>query len=53
VTNITQATARQLLAAENRGADVITRESDGVVFIQQSVAERVIKRLLIQKAYNT
>ncbi len=38
-------TAGQLLAAENRGTEVIVRDSDGAVFVRQDVAEQVITRL--------
>lgn len=41
-----QTTARSLLATENKGTEVITRDSDGAVFIRQDVAERVIEKLL-------
>lgn len=34
-----------MLAAENDGTEVITRDIDGAVFIRQDVAERVIERL--------
>lgn len=47
----TSSTARRLLATANQGADVITRDSDGAVFIQREVAERAINQLLHTLAF--
>lgn len=44
---------RRLLSAANGGKEVIRRQSDGTFFIQQSVAERVIDRQVLELSATT
>ena len=38
--------AREMLAKENGGSEIIVRDSDGAIFVRQSMAEAVIARML-------